>query len=169
MEVESGTEGRVRMFQLLVVTVYYTEWFQLGAIIIFNIVLPTSPEFLSSLLLPNVHSAPISFRIWATTLSASFQAYILLCFVQIAHLFGLPMILFMFAMTDLDGKPQRLSEDQIFCTTGGCTKIENEVSRYRSLQLLTNEFDGVFAPLHGAMHGVLTAEFYDFYEICQNK
>ena len=76
----------------------YSTWFDYVVIPVVNITQPTSPEFLSSLIMDNSSSGLV--QIVGVFFSSIFQLNLMLCLGQGFNLVFGPMILFMFSMSE---------------------------------------------------------------------
>ena len=79
-------------------TIFNSQWVLVVAFTALNTARPSSPEFLSSLVLSTGDG--IWLRVRVTILPTAFRAYILLCFVRIGQLIFGPMTFFMFTIPD---------------------------------------------------------------------
>ena len=130
----------------LIITLFFNSMrlFPL-AMTAFNVLRPSSPQFFSSLLLTNGDSILVVAIV--TLISSGFQAYLLICCVQVTQLIWGPMLLFMFTMSDIAGGQKR-------GTRGDVDEGEQEkVSLYRELQLLSDEYNNLLASFHAMLHG----------------
>ena len=97
---------KVKICYVFWVSFYYTEWLLLGSLAIFNILRPSSPEFLSSLFVEN--SLTTISIIPVTLASFIYQAYVAACVAQVWNLAVVPLMLFMFTTPDfLTVKPPK--------------------------------------------------------------
>ena len=118
--------------------------------IVLNIANPSSPEFLSSLfLLPD--GDRLLGWVLPVVMSSTFQAYILVCLVQVVQLIFGPIALFIFTMSDIVGGQQRGKIGKVDADE------EAEVRLYRELQLLTDEYNNLLAAYHMNLHGLTVA------------
>ena len=144
-----GDLNRMRACWLITSTFFNSLWLFPLSITAFNVLRPSSPQFLSSLSLPNGGNVLILATV--TLFSSAFQAYLLACCVQITQLIWGPMLLFMFTMSDIAGGQKRGTRGDVDGNQ------QEKVSLYRELQLLTDEYNNLLAPFHAMLHGTAVA------------
>ena len=147
---------RAKVCQVLSATFYYTLWAEVGAVAALNMTRPTSPEFLSSLVMRNAQPAAYV-SILVTLGSSVFQAYLYTCIAQNGQLWSGTMLLFMFPMADLvSGKPTATvvagREGSFSFGTGLETGLGRRLRLYRQMQLLTDEYNGLLCHFSAAVH-----------------
>ena len=94
--------SRVNVCVLFFALTYYGLRLLILAMVGLNITRPASPEFLSSLIIwdAGADTGNVAAYIFTILSSSIFQAYILVCIVQVNSLLYVPIILFMFTMSD---------------------------------------------------------------------
>ena len=96
-------QPRVSIMLLFFAVTFWSLRFLVLAFIGLNIARPVSPEFLSSVIIWTLgaHAEKIAAYVLTIMASSIFQAYILICYVQVCTLFFGLMVLFMFTMSDV--------------------------------------------------------------------
>ena len=98
-EVGKGNPRHAKTCRLILASLYYTEWVQVGLLTGLNVARPHSPEFLSSVLL-NILPQHTAVSALAILASVVFQAFVLICIAQLWHLIYVSQILFNFIISD---------------------------------------------------------------------
>ena len=123
---------------------------------------PEFPAFLSSLFIGFYSERPAAVTLSAAVLSSLLQVYLVMCASQVLMLFCGPIVLFMFTMYDLlFGRVSSPSALKLGLTSVRKVlqmreRLTREIRLYRSLQLLTEEVNDLFASTLGETHGVVT-------------
>lgn len=147
---------QVKLCQLVLATCYYSSWSLVSAIAALNLALPTSPQFLSSVVLHK--DTNLYVQIIVTLVSSTFQAYLLMVYAQAATLCLGTVMLFTFTMSSIAGNSNgATSNDNRPGVTYERIGLGPEISRYRCLQLITEEFNGLFQTFHLITHAAAIA------------